>query len=188
MTTLPSSGIISLSDIRTHFVGPSGTISLGTYYKATNGVPAAGILSISVFRGKGRLGIGQTTFVSDYDIISNSMIFRLTGNGSTSAAINIRATAPTNTAIFYHCNLRHTVQRIVQNSFTTFWAGEEFISYATLGVSLGNPYTLYLVFSNSSILVQRADRTVAYTFTNRFPGTQQFSVDHNYSTCERVLT
>jgi hypothetical protein len=179
-----------LSDLRTHFVAaPNGPTLLTTYYGAANGVPRTGVIRLGTsFRGKKRMGLDESTFLSEQDIAAARMIFRVTGNASTNATINFRQSAPTDTNIVYHFNIRPNDAVIIQNTLNGGWGGEERVSYAAAGLVAGQAFTLYIAMSPSVISVQNAARGIVHNYTNRMSSTPVFSVDSGgFATVERVL-
>jgi len=187
---LTSTGPLSFSDLQTHFVAGSGTTSLANYYRATNGIPTSGTISMQNFLGKSRLGLGVTSVSTSFDMFSSGgVIIRVTGNGSVGGGLNFRPTVSDGNNILYHFNVRPAESTLVQNTLLNgAWGTEERLSYSTIGLSAGANFTLFLVMTSSGFQIQGPSRNVIYTFNNRYPSTACYGFEWGgYSTVERVL-
>ena len=111
------------------------------------------------------MGLDESTFLSEQDIAAARMIFRVTGNASTNATINFRQSAPTDTNIVYHFNIRPNDAAIIQNTLNGGWGGEERVSYAAAGLVAGQAFTLYIAMSPSVISLQNAARGIVHNYT-----------------------
>ena len=185
---LSSAGELSLSTLNTYFVGPAGPVPMSRFYKACNGAPSSGSIRIQDFRGKSRLGLGETaTIVSTFEISEQNMIFKIDGTGTTDSYVNFRSSI-SNANIHYHWNFRRSPQIVALNNLINgVWVNQIDVAFSSSGLSANVPYTIYLVVTPTAFIWQRSNRTTVHTFNHRTPGAPIFSIDFANVTVQRVL-
>jgi hypothetical protein len=160
MTTVPASGVVSLSNLQAAFGGPSTEISLSSYYASTaqglwtTGVPTTGRISLNNFRGKFQGGsqifttVGANSWTVPANITSIDIVCVGGGGGSSYANLNAH-TAGGGGALAYVNNISVTPGEVLTVNVGAAGSNAPQVNNST-GASGG----LSSVIQNSIIIIQ----------------------------------